>query len=573
MTSFIPSTGNTATAYVPSTTDWTKCALCQKVTSENLQCPAKSLRNDNGVGYNTLAENIKRFNEINQLPIDIDICRLDEGTGISDTFQQQQAMWHKTCKDKFNNTKLKRAEKREHSTNSKLPKKYTRLSGAHSGISPELCFFCELETSDPLRNASTFQLDSRVRSCALALQDERILAKLSAGDLVAIEAKYHPKCLVAFYRKANEQQQVTQKSDHDRMCHGIAFAELVSYIDELHNEEDSLMVLKLAELTRMYTARLQQLGVEQSSIRSTTLKNRILGQFPDMSEHKDGRDVLLAFNKDIGIALKKSYENNYDDDAMCLAKAASIVRRDMLRTKAVFSGSFSHDCQEKAIPDSLLALSRMILDGPDIKSQSVTVSQEGLSVSQLLLFNSNIRRRCKSTGSKHNKDRETPLAIYVGLMVHAKTRSRDIVDMLHHLGLSVSYDRVMDISTALGNRLCNLYNAGDKVCPVNLRGGLFTTAAVDNIDHNPSSTTASGSFHGTAISLFQHPTPDFSGTYRSVHEELEVTQCRNVAALPESYTLVPQVEMRVTSISAPTLPGAVKGNGEELEQALNAERR
>ena len=62
------------------------------------------------------------------------------------------------------------------------------------------------------------------------------------------------------------------------------------------------------------------------------------------------------------------------------------------------------------------------------------------------------------------------------------------------------------------------------------------------------------------------------GDHNLAHEKLEVTQCRNVAALPESYTLVPQVEMRVTSISAPKLSGAVKGNGLELEQALNAER-
>ena len=34
---------------------------------------------------------------------------------------------------------------------------------------------------------------------------------------------------------------------------------------------------------------------------------------------------------------------------------------------------------------------------------------------------------------------------------------------------------------------------------------IFTTATVDNIDHNPSSMTATGSFHGTGISLFQHP--------------------------------------------------------------------
>ena len=41
---------------------------------------------------------------------------------------------------------------------------------------------------------------------------------------------------------------------------------------------------------------------------------------------------------------------------------------------------------------------------------------------------------------------------------------------------------------------------------------MFTTSAVDNIDHNPSSTTATGSFHGTGVSLFQHPDFDKQGT-------------------------------------------------------------
>jgi hypothetical protein len=49
------------------------------------------------------------------------------------------------------------------------------------------------------------------------------------------------------------------------------------------------------------------------------------------------------------------------------------------------------------------------------------------------------------------------------------------------------------------------------VCPAILHKGLFTTSAVDNIDLNPSATTATTSFHGTGISVFQHPvSPTFS---------------------------------------------------------------
>ena len=39
----------------------------------------------------------------------------------------------------------------------------------------------------------------------------------------------------------------------------------------------------------------------------------------------------------------------------------------------------------------------------------------------------------------------------------------------------------------------------------------FTIAAVDNMEHNTSSTTAISSFHGTSISLIEHPTVEGEG--------------------------------------------------------------
>ena len=37
-----------------------------------------------------------------------------------------------------------------------------------------------------------------------------------------------------------------------------------------------------------------------------------------------------------------------------------------------------------------------------------------------------------------------------------------------------------------------------------LKVRLFTSSAIDNLDVDPSSNTATTSFHGTALSLFQH---------------------------------------------------------------------
>ena len=46
------------------------------------------------------------------------------------------------------------------------------------------------------------------------------------------------------------------------------------------------------------------------------------------------------------------------------------------------------------------------------------------------------------------------------------------------------------------------------VTPACLRKGIFSVGALDNIDHNPSSTTSASSFHGTGISIFQFPTKE-----------------------------------------------------------------
>ena len=95
--------------------------------------------------------------------------------------------------------------------------------------------------------------------------------------------------------------------------------------------------------------------------------------------------------------------------------------------------------------------------------------------------------------------------------MHVKTRRKELVEILCELGLSVSYDRVLRLSSDLANAVCERYEENGTLSPPNLRGQVFITAVVDNIDHNPSSTTATGSFHGISISLIQHPSTTEEG--------------------------------------------------------------
>ena len=248
--------------------------------------------------------------------------------------------------------------------------------------------------------------------------------------------------------------------------------------------------------------------------------------------------------------MRKAYEHDVDDDAVHLARAADIVRRDMLKMKNELVGSFEPNSKEVCFPVSLLALVAVVLYGPNIKAQTSasTIPQPVLIISQLLIFSSTAQRRENQRAlctTRHNQERETPLPIYLGVTVHTKTRKRELVDRMYDLGLSISYDRVLAISTELGEKICHYCNMEKAVFPPALKSGLFTTAAVDNIDNNPISTTANDSFHGTGISLFQHPVSDFSGTFRAVahYHRDKVCAKKILSSLPESYTNVPPVAL------------------------------
>ena len=55
-----------------------------------------------------------------------------------------------------------------------------------------------------------------------------------------------------------------------------------------------------------------------------------------------------------------------DNDAVHLARAANIVRRDLFKIMNHFSGSFETTCQQNFVPVSPLALVAMVLNGPNM---------------------------------------------------------------------------------------------------------------------------------------------------------------------------------------------------------------
>ena len=126
--------------------------------------------------------------------------------------------------------------------------------------------------------------------------DEELLAKLSATDLVALEAKYHAPCLASLYEKTErvkgKAKKMGQVLDDRRVSR---YAELVSFFEKLRMFSTAMLpVFRLAEPVGKYTSRLKQLGGKKPArIHTTRLKDRILSQISALEEHKQGRDVFF----------------------------------------------------------------------------------------------------------------------------------------------------------------------------------------------------------------------------------------------------------------------------------------
>ena len=340
--------------------------LSVRLKSQNcLICPYESTKIaiNSAAQYKYFEDCIKQFESINDIPGVYcgNVSRINTGSGIAQTLSENKAKWHKSCRREFSTDRVNRALKR-HSTSGSESKanKYTRSQASSTSAKDETsqCIICSERGTKKktLHEVTTFDIDHKMRQWAQTTQNQKLLA--------AIEAKYHTYCLVKLKRDA-EAKCVEKSESHDvDAIEGIILAELVAYLEEVHLIDPQAAVFKLTDIVNLYQNRCKSLGLDVIPVHATRLKQRILDSCPGLDAFKKGRDVILAFKEDIGELLLAS--SNRDSEMIHLAKAAKAVRKDMLNMKYTFTGTFEKDCQIKAVPQSLLALIRIIILGPSI---------------------------------------------------------------------------------------------------------------------------------------------------------------------------------------------------------------
>ena len=482
--------------------DWTQCIICQQRTHEALRCLLNAGGDDKSKAYASFLKNVSEFKRLDQLPVPIIF-----GEDITvEKFVTQQAKWHKSCHLKFNDTKLQRARKREHDrSNNDGTALQNRIRLQRQSLEKGNCIFCTKDDGD-LHEFRTFDADNNVRRMAVDLQDTALLTRIDGGDLTALEAKYHLSCLTALrnrHRSFLRQNESSSIDEEEGKIEARVFVELITHIE--NSIENGTFCFKFSALRQIYESRLHNFGITKT-INKVRFKDRVLNYFPNAQEQSDGKNIILVFEQGMQEMLKTSVECcNHQEDALTLMKAAKIVRNEIFSSHRFnFDGSFPRGCQQQSVPTSLIMLVNLLLKGGDVMDQDSTDSQPCLTIAQLVLFNCKKTVTAKkeaSLKSRHCLSYEPPLPLYLGLNVHTQIRSKKLITELHELGLSVSYNRVLQIENQIAYAVCEDFRKKGVVCPAQMRKGLFTVGAIDNLDHNPSSTTAKDSFHGTGTYL------------------------------------------------------------------------
>ena len=307
--------------------DWSNCFICGKGGGEDLRCPLDSNQGNGQEIYGKFLAAVEEFQKINAMPVNL---KISADLLVVESLVANRAKWHKSCYLKFNSTKLQRAQKSIQGKKRALDSHVEQRRSKRRSCSKSACIFCDVD-SGQLHNCSTMELDKELREMATELQDSLLLSKISGGDIIAIEAKYHINCLVSYKNRYRSFQRACAshfRSTEESVLQARAFMELVSYIEG--NVENGTYLFKLKELHTLFENRLHEFGIAKS-IHKSRLKDQILSHFSGhCNEETDGKNSLLVFKDGLKRLLKDSLESrDFDSEALLVSKLAKIIRREI----------------------------------------------------------------------------------------------------------------------------------------------------------------------------------------------------------------------------------------------------
>ena len=262
----------------------------------------------------------------------------------------------------------------------------------------------------------------------------------------------------------------------------------------------------------------------------------LLSRVPGLLKEFSGNKLNVLFD----YAVQNNIQNS-QDFFESLVNIVGPVRQAMCLKCQSTDFMFDKASQITSVPIELLTLVNFILEGINLSEKGF--SKESLALAQAMMFNFHFNRDGKRRPLKkrHDQSKETPFPLYVAIKIYSHNRSKTMINWLHFCAsISISYNRLLNITQDLANRILHQNKRDGVFIPCNLKKNIFTIIAKDNIDYNARSTTATKHYHGTFFSIFQFPYVVFQGDMISYPDELPTTtklsNAKKVDSLPSLYT-------------------------------------
>ena len=390
------------------------------------------------------------------------------------------------------------------------------------------CFICgkgnkKLERLTSITTGTGKSTREKVLETAAKRHDDVVRCRmLTHSDLFAFDAKYHRSCYGHYISDRNIKafcsKSASANGEEVTTCYDKAFQSVKSILEEtvLSNKT---VVTNLAVLKAHYIEALCEMGVtDAQNYSSWKLKTKLKNYYGDriiFFQQRGQSDLICSENMSIGDAFRQASNMNTGEDIEfsdlpsiqgqpdeynVLHMAATILRSHLTSIKDSESYISSMDMDlincRKYVPDPLYDFLSWCVDKTAFESIS-----KGGSESDVQPMNLKVIAICQNLIAQSRQVR-TPINIGLGLYVHHAFGSKKMVDHLHSLGYSVSYDEIRRFLTSV------VLDQKDKTVyvPRGIDSGdhnVMIDAAIDNFDQNEQTLDGKFTTHAMAAVLYK----------------------------------------------------------------------
>lgn len=367
--------------------------------------------------------------------------------------------------------------------------------------------------------------DCMLRAAVERLDEQMRQRMLAHPDLFAFDASYHRSCYAEYISKRNIQ---AAKTRTEREQLETPFQKgFKQFCEELEGNifSGNKPVVLLSEIHSRFVEILHTVGApDPDAYRSWKLKEKLIGQFGDrliFISQSGKSDLICSKYLTLGDALKrvntlhieKSEDgtsigfavNEFDpSDSMILHKAASVVRKSIANV-SFMSDSYPSSREigiEKSVAFVPTPLIEFISWCTSRKAFEGAMSfADGCATDNML----QILAICQNVIGLSNNI-PTPISFGLGIQLHHKFGSRQLIEVLHELGHSIPYDEVRRFLTSVAE---DDQRHGETYVPRGIvkykEDDVFSIvdAAIDNFDQNEETLDGRSTTHSMAAVLYQ----------------------------------------------------------------------